>query len=45
MMLFIVSLLFITAAMALMAVGVLLGRKPLKGGCGRGNDCRCEGEQ
>lgn len=45
MMLFIVSSIFIAAAMALMAVGVLLGRKPLTGGCGRGERCRCEDDQ
>lgn len=44
-MLFIISLLFFAAAMALMAVGVLLGNEPLAGGCGRGESCGCEAKK
>jgi hypothetical protein len=41
-MLFILSFVCFGFAMALMALGVLLGRRPLSGGCGRGADCACE---
>ncbi len=41
MMLFVVSLIAFGLAMTFMALGVLLGRAPLSGGCGRGTDCDC----
>lgn len=41
MILFIVSLVVFGLAMAGMALGVMLGRRPLSGACGRGRDCRC----
>ena len=43
MMLFAMSLLIFATAMALMAIGVLIGRRPLAGGCGR--SCSCEGRR
>ena len=41
MMLFVVSLVAFGLAMVFMALGVLLGRAPLSGSCGRGTDCDC----
>jgi hypothetical protein len=44
MMLFIASLLLFVASMALMALGVMLGKRPLPGSCGRRN-CECRGRE
>jgi len=41
MMLFVVSVIAFGLAMAFMALGVLLGRAPLSGSCGRDMDCGC----
>lgn len=41
MLLFLASLVCFGLVMALMALGVLAGKKPLPGSCGRGRDCDC----
>lgn len=41
MMLFVVSFAGFAFAMALMALGIVLGRAPLTGSCGRGANCGC----
>ena len=41
MMLFVVSFIAFGLTMAFMALGVLLGRAPLAGSCGRGTECDC----
>jgi hypothetical protein len=43
MMLFVLTLLFFVAAMALMAVGLALGRGPLPGSCAA--QCRCRSHE
>ena len=45
MMLFVVSLVAFALAMAFMALGVLLGRAPLAGSCGRTTECNCRRDQ
>ncbi len=45
MMLFVISLIGFGLAMAFMALGVLLGRAPLAGSCGRDTQCDCRRDQ
>jgi hypothetical protein len=44
-MLFLISFVCFGLVMALMALGVLAGKRPLAGSCGRGRDCDCGGVQ
>lgn len=42
MMLFVASFVFIGIAMGLMALGAMLGKPPLPGGCGQQGGCDCK---